>query len=252
MPGSLDLSPFVRRVGLFVALSDRERRRLRSLEAQIRRVPARTELVRQGDPQRHCLAVRDGWAARAKLLSDGRRQITSLVLPGDLVGVFTDVAGVADRALVAVTELEVAEFPAEAVMELFLDQPKLAVALAWTTARDEAMLAEKAATLGRRTARERVIHFLLELYERLRLIGRTAGTRFTLPISQEVIADALGLSPVHVNRTLIRLRSDGLIRMDGAQVELCDLAGLRGAVDFEDIYLLHRRMPPPLERRLAA
>lgn len=247
-----DTSPLIKRLSLFAPLSDGDVTKLKQLEGQTRRVPPRTEVVRQGDPVRNCLAVRRGWSVRAKLMADGRRQITDLVLPGDLVGLYADVLPVADQTVITNTAVEFAEFPPDAVAALFFEHPRLAAAFAWTAAREQAILAEKVTCLGRRTAYERVAHFLLEVFERLRVVGLTEDNRFTLPISQEAIADTLGLSPVHVNRMLARLRQEGAIRIDGTLVELLDLTMLKRAADYDELYLLHRRLPAPLERRLAA
>lgn len=246
------VSPLVRKLTVLMTLTDGERATLARLESAVRRVPARCELFVQGEPFGRVFVVRDGWAMRFRTLSDGRRQITNFAIPGDIIGLYANLLEVADHSVSALTDVEVAEFAPDAVTALFRDHPRLAVAFAWCGAREEAILSEKVACLGRRTAHERMAHLLLELLRRLQVVRMAEDDRFLLPISQEILADTLGLSVVHVNRTLSRLRSEGLIEMDGQCLYLKNIEGLAEAADFDDLYLYLRRMPARVQRQLAA
>jgi CRP-like cAMP-binding protein len=115
--------------------------------------------------------------------------------------------------------------------------PTLAVALSWANAHEEAVLAERLASLGRRSAHERVAHLFCELWRRLHLLGLAEDDRFPLPITQEDLADTLGLSAVHINRTLRQLRSEGLIETGSNHVRVLSMAGLEAIAGFEDGYL---------------
>ncbi|WP_431860690.1 Crp/Fnr family transcriptional regulator [Azospirillum sp.] len=245
-------SPLIRKLTLLMPLTEEERATLARLESVVRRVPARAGLYVQGEPYGRVFVVRGGWAMRSRTLSDGRRQITNFAIPGDILGLYANLLEVADHSAVALTDMEVAEFAPDAITTLFRDHPRLAVAFAWCGAREESILSEKAACLGRRTAVERVAHLLLELLRRLQVVRLAQGDRFLLPVSQEVLADTLGLSVVHINRTLSRLRSEGLIEMDGQTLYLKSVEGLAETADFDDLYLYYRRMPVRMQRQLAA
>ncbi len=120
----------------------------------------------------------------------------------------------------------------------------MAIALAWSVARYESMLAEQIVRLGRRNAYERIAHILLELHKRLQAVGLASESSYPTPITQEMLADALGLSIVHVNRTLGRLRRERLVSIDDGRVVLRDVAALAAIADFEASYLLQRQLPP--------
>lgn len=246
------VSPLVRKLQVLMSLTDEERATLARLESSVRRVPARGGLFVQGEPFRRVFVVREGWAMRCRTLSDGRRQITNFAIPGDVLGLYANLLEVADHSAIALTDMEVAEFAPDAVTALFRDHPRLAVAFAWCGAREESILAEKVACLGRRTAHERMAHLLLELLRRLQVVRLAEGDRFQLPVSQEVLADTLGLSVVHVNRTLSRLRGEGMIEMDGQHLSLKSVEGLAEAADYDDLYLYFRRMPARMQRQLTA
>ncbi|WP_051341193.1 Crp/Fnr family transcriptional regulator [Azospirillum halopraeferens] len=245
-------SPLIRKLEILVRLSGEELSWLNRLEATTRRVPAGTELAVQGETFGPVVVVRRGWAMRFKTLSDGRRQITNYAIPGDIIGLYANLLEVADHSAVTLTEAEIAEFPPEAVTDLFRHHPKLAIAFAWSGAREEAVLAEKAASLGRRTAQERLAHLLLELLRRLQMVQMAQDDRFVFPVTQEQIADTLGLSTVHVNRTLGRLRADGLIEIDGPVIHVRRMPELSATADFDDLYLYVRRMPKGVQSRLSS
>lgn len=242
----------IRKLEVLTRLDAEELAFLERLEATNRRVPAGTDLAVQGEPFGPVVAMRSGWAMRFKTLSDGRRQVTNFAIPGDIVGLYANLLKVADHSASTLTEAEIAEFSHDAVTELFRDHPKLAIAFAWTGAREEAVLAEKAACLGRRTAHERLGHLLLEMLRRLQMVQLTQGDRFVFPVTQELIADTLGLSAVHVNRTLGRLRAEGMIEVDGAEIHVKRVPELAAAADFDDLYLYIRRMPKGMESRLSS
>lgn len=166
-----------------------------------------------------------GWACLSQSLKDGRRQILAFLLPGDGVGF--DLLTRAQRAIeaTALTPVRVrfAERGFDAAME------RLARHFAGAAAAQQSRLLDHVVRLGRQTAYERMAHLLLELYGRLAEIGETQGDSFQLPIKQEVLADALGLSLVHVNRTLQQMRRDGLIDMRGARMTLLDRSALQAA-----------------------
>ncbi len=174
-----------------------------------------------------------GWACRQRLLPDGRRQIIDLLMPGDFVGMAPG-APLQSTWTVCLTRVEFAD--GEALRRSMADQPEAHPAARQVFAAlarlEQVRLLDHVVRLGRQTAYERVAHLLLELYERARLLGDADGGRFSLPLTQEVLADALGLSVVHVNRVLQQLRRDGYVELRTGQARLLNLSALTRLCDF--------------------
>ena len=236
----------------YVTLTREETAFLAELERTVCRQPARADLLRQGDRYGEASVLRDGWAIRHKALPDGRRQVINFVLPGDIIGTYSNLFECADHSVSTLTAAEVASFPPERIVELFQGFPRLAAALAWAGAREEAMVAERLLSLGRRTALERVAHLIVELLRRLSVVNMAEGGNFTLPVTQEIMADALGLSIVHVNRTLRRLRDSGLIEVTGQRITVKDVQQLAVVGQFDELYLHLIQAPDQLERAFKA
>jgi CRP-like cAMP-binding protein len=155
----------------------------------------------------------------------------------------------ADNGVTAVTDAAVSALEHKDIFKLFQDHPHLGVGIFWTAAQEDAVIAEHLVDVGRRTAYERVGHMFLELFLRLQVIGATDGPSFDLPLNQVALADALGLSQVHVNRTLQRLRREGLLDIAGRRATILDQDALERAVEFERTYLHLAGLSPWLRRR---
>ena len=183
-------------------------------------VYARRELTGEGRDPGPARAIVSGWAARVRLLFDGRRQFVSFLLPGDLVGVSHQPDPIAPSTIVALTDLSVALLPPPA------SAPGLADAYAMSVALEEAHLIAQITRLGRLNALERIGDLLLELSERLTLAGIGGDDGFAMPLTQEMLADALGLTPVHVNRMLQLARREGDIEWRPGRITLSDPARL--------------------------
>lgn len=244
--------PLARKLSAVVSLSADEIDCIEAMQKRIKRIPAGTEFVRDGDPYDQCYVVKAGWAIRFKTLSDGRRQILNFVLPGDFVGLFSALFDVADHSVAALTELQVHPVEPTSLVTLFATCPRLGAAVAWAAGRDEAILSEQVLRIGRRSAYERTGHIIVELLHRLRLVGEAEQCSFELPLTQEILADTLGLSVVHVNRTLRRLRENGLLHISGDRVVISDLERLVGAAEFTPQYLAANPLPRDTEAALAA
>jgi CRP-like cAMP-binding protein len=245
-------SPLIRKMEALVSLGPAERDFLDSLIGHQRSVPARTELIHQGDRYKACGVLHEGWAIRYKTLSDGRRHIINFLLPGDFFGLFAALMETADHCVATLTPGALSMVDTGALAESFRRYPKIGAALAWFGAREEALIAERATGLGRRSALERMAHMLLELLKRLEVVALAHDNRYELPVSQEILADTLGLSLVHANRTLRRLRERGLIDLDGQTIFLRNVRVLRDIADFDELYLHLRRMPKRVERQFSA
>jgi CRP-like cAMP-binding protein len=228
------LEVVVRRLRLLSALSDAELELLRSLGERRHRHAAGDELVTEGDLTDRPRFIVSGWACRQRVLPDGRRQIFNFLLPGDGLGLNRSL-GAELSTVTALTALETAD--AEPLLSAVQAgrAPGLARALAAIEPIEHKLLLDHLVRLGRQTAYERVAHFLLELQRRLEITGLGDDQRFPLPLTQEIMADALGLSIVHVNRTLQQLRRERLIELRSGvtillQPELlADIADSRGS-----------------------
>lgn len=236
---------------LFAKLDAPARRTLTDLLSQSEHSVARGhDLITQGGLRREGYVILTGWAARTKTLADGRRQILGFVTPGDAVGLFGAVAPVATSSITALSDLSAVPFALTAVVRAIAQSPRLGAALVWAAAREQEMLAEHLVSLGRRSARERVAHLFLELWARLKVRGLAGGYHLHVPLTQQTIADALGLSVVHVNRTLRQLTEEGLLVVKRESVTLLDIQQLLQVTGFDEEYLMHHAMPADLDAEL--
>lgn len=179
----------------------------------------------------------DGWLARYKILHNGSRQIMDFILPGQVFGLQACLFKRALYSVISITESTLSAIPFNLVDNVFDRNLALAKALFWSAAYETAILGEHLIDAARRSAYERVSHLLLELFVRLKLVHSTHDMTFSIPLTQELIADALGLTTVHVNRTLRALREDKLVAMDGHSVTILDFKALSLLSDFENSYL---------------
>ena len=230
-------SPLARKLGAFVELSETELATLADLHRRRRRFVAGRDLVHQGQADQSVYILAEGWVCSYKLLPDGKRQIVDFQIPGDFLGLRSVLFRTADHNIEPVTKIEASEVLASDLLEAFKRTPKLATAVLWAASRDEAMVVEHLVNLGRRSAEERMAHFLIELGERLKLVGIGERTGFDCPLTQYHLADALGLTPVHVNRVLRRMREDCLVTFQKGRVEFHDLDRLKDRAGFDTAYL---------------
>jgi CRP-like cAMP-binding protein len=193
----------------------------------------RHDLVVDGVEYRKLCFVKDGYAVRYKLLRNGKRQIVSVVLPGDVVGLPGSFYERSAYSVTAITDLTVDTCSLESYVQLCYKRPQFALALCWLAVQEAANNAEHVINLGRRTPIERLSHFLLDVHARLRLVGRADKEGFTLPFSQEIMADVLGLSVPHLNRMMQQLRADKLIADKDRHVTFTDLDALKTLAHYQ-------------------
>jgi CRP-like cAMP-binding protein len=206
-------------------------------EGQLRQIPKNSDIVIAG---RHCRTFfvnRNGWLFRYKTLHNGDRQIVDFVLPGQIFGLQACFFKVSLYSIATVTEASVSAIPLEAIDSVFEQDPRLAKVLFWSAVCEAAIVGEHLIDTARRSACERVSHLMLELFVRLKANGQTDGMSFNMPLTQELIGDALGLTTVHVNRTLRSLREDGLLKMSNKCVTILDFDALSLLCDFDNSYL---------------
>jgi CRP-like cAMP-binding protein len=229
-------SPLVAKLETRAPLAEEDREALDSLRLDVREIAARRNIIREGDRPDHVHLVLEGWAARYKLLPDGARQITAFLIPGDFCDLHVTVLDEMDHGIITLTRSRVAFIP-RATMDELTDRASLAKAFWWSTLVDEAVLRAWIVNIGRRDATESIGHLFCELYVRMRNVALTDGHRFDLPLTQEEIADALGLTPVHVNRVLQRMRAEGLISLKQGALTIHDYRSLEKASGFNANYL---------------
>jgi len=232
-------SPFARKLGAFVTLSEEEMSALDTLHGRRKVFPAGRDMVLQGQINQSAYILASGWVCSYKLLSGGARQIVDFQIPGDFLGLRSVLFRTSDHNIEPVTKVEASEVQAKDLLDTFDKTPRLVTAVLWAASRDEAMVVEHLVDIGRRDAKERTAHFLLELGARLKLVGLGSTLGYACPLSQYLLADALGLSAVHVNRVLRELREAGLVTFQHGQVEIHDLDALVRLADFDKAYLDH-------------
>ncbi|KQT49961.1 cyclic nucleotide-binding protein [Methylobacterium sp. Leaf456] len=235
------VNPLVRKLENFVRLSPEERNSLDRVIQNTRRLGPREDVVRDGDRPRHVNLILEGWACRYKQLEDGRRQVISIFLPGDMCDPHVFVLKNMDHSLGTLTSCLVAEVSEASIREVTAESRRLEEALWWEMLVQAAIQREWTVSLGQRLATERLGHLFCELFKRLEAVGLTNGTSCEFPITQADLGDAMGLSTVHINRTLKELRAAGLIRLRGRQLTIPDFAALQSASLFDPSYLHHER-----------
>ena len=202
-----------------------------------RLVKKRKDLVVDGLEYRNLCFVKDGYAMRYKLLRNGKRQILNVILPGDVIGFPISFY---DRSMCSVTALSDLKFDVcsiDSYVKLSFERPQFGLALSWLAAQEAAIYAEHIVDIGRRTPVERLAHFLLETHSRLMGVGLAQKTSFDLPVSQELMADVLGLSVPHLNRVMQQLRKENLISNRARLVEFFDMSGLRTLAHYQPLNL---------------
>ncbi|HMB75512.1 MAG TPA: Crp/Fnr family transcriptional regulator [Kiloniellaceae bacterium] len=227
----------VQKLSALIHLSAEEVDFLNGLHINRADVKAGCDFVSEGEEFRSSFVLRSGWALRYRLLKDGRRQIIGVILPGDFIGLNVNFRRTATYSVCAKTDCALAPIEPLRILEIHQRFPVLASALSWVTVREYSILAEHAVRLGRRTAYERLVHLMLELYHRLELIGLSEEHRFKLHISQKDLSDLLGLSTVHIHRTLRRLTADGLVSMERGEIRLKDIERLEEIADTPEPFL---------------
>ncbi len=232
-----DDNPFLRKLAGLAPLSATDREMLERLFDIVRSVEAHVDLIREGEVPRDAFVVLEGIGCRYIRRSDGQRQIVAFLLPGDLCDPAVTWPGRMDHALGTLSECHVAYIARETLLSLGERLPQLAQALRFDRFVGEAILRRWLANLGLQTAVERMAHLFCELLVRLQAVGLVEDGRYDLPITQADLADAMGLSIIHVNRTLQTLRRNGLIEF--ARKTLCvkDAARLALLADFTPHYL---------------
>ncbi|MEM8655743.1 MAG: Crp/Fnr family transcriptional regulator [Pseudomonadota bacterium] len=234
---SSSASALVRKLGALCLLSEDEISFLEAMQNNTIAVEPRVDFITEGEARKTTFIVIEGWAIRYTVLSDGRRQILSYALPGDILGLHINFNAQATYSAAAMNTAKLAVVDPRRMLEVSQRFPILSAGLSWCTAREFAILGDQAVRLGRLPAKSRLAHLLLELWHRLELIGDNHGQWLDMPMTQSDLADTLGLSLVHTNRSLRELRRDGLISTSRNSVKLENIDALIDMAEFNPDHL---------------
>lgn len=224
-----------RKLDNFGTLSDADHVTLDKAAQGGHQIGPKQDIIREGDKPNTVHLILEGFACRYKLLPDGSRQIVAYLIPGDFCDLHVFIMREMDHSIASLSPCTVVDIPRATILGL-LEHPTIAQALRWATLVDEAILREWLVSMGRRPAEQRLAHLMCELLVRLRAVG-LAQDGYELPVTQAELADTLGLSGVHVNRSLQSLRITGMIQLRGSSLLIPDVDALMEFSGFSPAYL---------------
>ncbi|MGI4730332.1 MAG: Crp/Fnr family transcriptional regulator [Janthinobacterium lividum] len=227
----------VRKLETRSRLSPDDKAAILDLPVTVRRVSRSSYLLREGEPPTICSVLVDGFAFRQKLTSEGARQIVSIHMPGDALDFQALFLAVSDHNIQTLSNAEIAAVPSAAVRDLMAQRPAVGAAIQADVVVEASILREWLTNVGRRQAQPRLAHLLCEFATRIDAQGLRHGDSYELPMIQEQIGDALGLTSVHINRTLKAMESAGLIRRTGRSIAFPNIDALRAVAGFSPLYL---------------
>ena len=236
-PPSAEHARLITKLESVARLTRKDCAAIAALPLRTRSVDAGADIIAEGDQPRECCLVIDGLLCRYSITGAGDRQIVSFHIAGDLPDRDSLHLAAMDHGVCSVSPARVAFIPQPALLQLIETHPNVALALWRDTVTDGAIYRQWLTSVGRRTARQRLAHLVCEIYMRMAAVGLADGDHFSFPVTQTQLGYALGLSAVHVNRTLQELRHEGLLTWKGPVVMLLDHAALREVGDFDPGYL---------------
>lgn len=237
MPSDAIRAALVRRLRISSGISDDDVKEIESLPISVRQFPAETPVVRDGERATDCCLIVDGFSVRSKTIPSGKRQILSIHIPGEIPDLMSLFLHVMDHDLTTLTPSTLGFISHEALRALHRRRPSVAEVFWRDTLIDSSMFREWIVNVGQRSAPARLAHVLIELRERLRVIGRVDGDSFEMPLTQEQIGEALGITAVHANRVIKQLRQEGIVEFHRGRVTVLDERKFLELADFDDRYL---------------
>lgn len=237
MPGDAIRAALIRRLRISSAIAEEDVKEIEALPISVRQYPAETPVVRDGERATDCCLIADGFCVRSKTIASGKRQILSIHIPGEIPDLMSLFLHVMDHDLSTLTPATLGFISHDDVRKLHRRSPNLAEMFWRDTLVDAAMLREWIVNVGQRPAPARLAHFMIELRERLRLIGRVDGDSFEMPMTQEQIGESLGITSVHANRVIKQVRQEGVVEFNRGRVTVHDERKFRELADFDARYL---------------
>ncbi|SFM32461.1 Crp/Fnr family transcriptional regulator [Methylobacterium pseudosasicola] len=227
----------IRKLESFEELTDADCKALRALVPRVRQVGARKDLIREGDVPSNVNLILSGYACRYKVLPNGERQIISIFVPGDFCDLNVFILDQMDHNISTISACQIVEIPRHSIEEIMAINSRVTRAMMWCALVDEAVLREWLVNIGNRPADQRIAHLFCELLLRLEAVGHVNNNSYQFPFTQTEIADTMGLSDVHVNRTLRELRRLELITLKGRLLTILDVDQLKAYCGFNPNYL---------------
>jgi CRP-like cAMP-binding protein len=232
---------FIDKLRLLAELDDGDVRALVDRTSPARKIPARHDLIREGDRPGPVFVMLEGWACRYKILPSGTRQVLAFLMPGDSCDLHIGLLAEMDHSIQSMTPARVAMIERAEMDALMTERPRIARAMYISQLIDESTMRAWITSMGRRNSTERVAHLMCELYLRARNIGLTDEMTFALPVSQVILADSLGMTNVHINRIFKELRLAGAMALSRGSLKIVDPNKLVRIAGFDENYL-HRRL----------
>jgi CRP-like cAMP-binding protein len=221
----------------FIALSDVEKQAIEDATSEVKDFAPKQDIISQGDSPEDVHLLLEGWAGRYKILAEGERQIMAYLIPGDLCDVHVTLLDRMDHSIAALSACKVLCIPRQRMTDLMRQHENISKALWWSTLVDEAVLREWLVNIGRRRADMRLGHLICEMLLRAKAVGLTHDDNFEMPLSQEELADTMGMTPQHMNKCFQILRGEGLITSKGKYIFIDDLEKLMSFSGFDPLYL---------------
>lgn len=226
--------PLIKKFSSLRSLSHVEIEALMKIHEKLYIINARETFLNEGELNGQCLIITQGWAYRYRNFSNGDQQIINYYLPGDIINPFSSVLSKVNYSVASITPLQVCSFSSDELTELFAAGPQLKPLFESMFAWEDTQLAEQICCLGRYSAYQRTAHLLLELFQRLKIVEETEEDTFISPLTQQMMADTLGLSSVHMNRTLKKLCNDHCISIKSNKISLLEIGKLKQIAEYRD------------------
>jgi CRP-like cAMP-binding protein len=237
VPSDTIRAALIQHLRISSAIADEDIKEIEALPIAVRHFPAEQAVVRDGERATACCLIADGFCARSKTIASGKRQILSIHIPGEIPDLMSLFLHVMDHDLTTLTPSTLGFISHETLRKLHHRRPGLAEMFWRDTLIDAAMFREWIVNVGQRPAPARLAHVIIELRERLRIIGRLDGTNFEMPLTQEQIGEALGITAVHANRVIKQLRQEGIVELHRGRGTVMDERKLLELADFDGRYL---------------
>jgi CRP-like cAMP-binding protein len=234
-------NPLIMKLEHGAHLTDGDRTVLQDLTSRTRRVARHSDISPEGQRPENVHLVMEGFACRYKTLRDGRRQIVAFLVPGDFCDLHVAILGEMDHSIGTGWGCTIVDIPRATIEDLTAHHPRITRALWWATLVDEATLREWLVNMGQREAERQTAHLVCELLVRLQMVGLVTEDSFEFPITQEDLADTLGVTSVHVNRVLQDLRAQGLLEWKSKRLRIPDVERLMAFAEFDPKYLHLKR-----------
>ena len=237
MPSDAIRAALLKRLRISSGITEEDVREILALPIAVREYAAEQTVVGDGQSATECCLIAEGFCMRSKTIADGKRQILSIHIPGEIPDLMSLFLHVMDHDLATLTPCTLGFISHETLQKLHRRRPNVAEIFWRDTLIDAAMFREWIVNVGQRPAPSRLVHVMTELRERLRVIGCANGNSFAMPLTQEQIGDALGITAVHANRVIKQLREEGIIELHRGRATVLDETKFSELADFDGRYL---------------